>query len=318
MTLTIAHTHAEGTLIEGTAKGDGTNIILKRHRWRWSRVMGAWYIPNSRDKNSQQARIHATALDLEAAGFVVDLDIDNTPRTTAEIEAAAKSRAEARAAALARRVERKKAAAEVARNRYYDALERLPHGGEPVKVGHHSERRHRNDINRAHTAFGALVESDQEVTVAEGKAQKAQRTTEARYAPSTVGNRIERLEAEARKVQRHLNGYTAQQGTPYAHEVPPAAGSARTQWEAEAARIQDELDYWQGIRTEQIHSGQVNDYGPETINSGDYVKTGRSGTWWKVKRVNKKTVTLESMGCSIRASYRTITDHKPAESATTA
>ena len=29
MTITIRHTHADGTLVEGTSKGDGTNTILK-------------------------------------------------------------------------------------------------------------------------------------------------------------------------------------------------------------------------------------------------------------------------------------------------
>jgi|SRR5699024_8427863 len=310
MSLVITHTHAEGTLIEGTIKGDGTNVILKRHRWRWGRSIGVWYVPHSRDKNFQQHRVIATAQDLEAAGFSVDLDIDNTPRTTAEIEADTQARAEARTQALAVKAERKKAAAATARQAHHNALERLPYGGEPVKIGHHSERRHRNDLSRAHNALGKLVEADRDATAAEHKATAAQRAAQARYAPSTVASRLERLEVEARKIQRHLDGYTSHQGTPYAYEVPPATGAARDHWQAEATRIQGELDYWQEVRTEQVQTGQITEHSPETINPGDYVQTGRSGSWWRVKRVNKKTLTLESHGCSIRAAYRTITGHK--------
>ena len=49
-TLTITHTHTEGTLIDGTSKGDGTNALLKSAGWRWFRTLGTWGIPNSRDR----------------------------------------------------------------------------------------------------------------------------------------------------------------------------------------------------------------------------------------------------------------------------
>jgi hypothetical protein len=32
--LTITHTHAEGTLIDGTSRGDGTAEVLKANGWR--------------------------------------------------------------------------------------------------------------------------------------------------------------------------------------------------------------------------------------------------------------------------------------------
>jgi len=48
--LTITHTHADGTLIDGTTKGDGTAGILKARGWRWWRDRGTWYVPRSRDR----------------------------------------------------------------------------------------------------------------------------------------------------------------------------------------------------------------------------------------------------------------------------
>lgn len=38
MTIQIIHTAAEGTLVHGTTRGDGTNTILKSAGFRW----GTW------------------------------------------------------------------------------------------------------------------------------------------------------------------------------------------------------------------------------------------------------------------------------------
>lgn len=48
--LTITHTHIAGTLIEGLSRGDGTGEVLKACGWRWGRSIGAWFVPQSRDR----------------------------------------------------------------------------------------------------------------------------------------------------------------------------------------------------------------------------------------------------------------------------
>ena len=83
--LTITHTHAEGTLIGGTTRGDGSAEILKPQRWRWSRNLGAWYVPQSRDRLARRAQINSTAAALRAAGFTVEVDIDDDYRPTAQV-----------------------------------------------------------------------------------------------------------------------------------------------------------------------------------------------------------------------------------------
>lgn len=309
--LTITHTHEAGTLIEGTARGDGSAEVLKANRWRWGRSIGCWYMPHSRDKAAQRYRITATAEALETAGFTVTVEIDDTARPTAEVEAAKAERLAARAEALEAKAERKAAAAEAAEKANRARLNALPEGGEPIKIGHHSERRHRRAIERAHQAMGRSVEADREADRAAAAARTAHAATGARYAPDTVARRIERLQAEERATRRTLDGHTSHRGTPYAHEVPPATGAARERAEADAARIADELNYWQGIRAEQIATGQAGDYSHENIKPGDYVKL--SNSWWKVRRANAKTVSVESRGCSTRAPYGTIRDHKTAE-----
>lgn len=312
MTLTISHTRAEGTLIDGTAKGDGTNEILKANRWRWSRNLGTWYVPHSRDKSPKSWVINSTATALREAGHEVELDLDDTARATADVEADKADRAEARAEALEAKAERKERESQAAYQASRATLNRLPEGGEPIKIGHHSESRHRNAIDRAHKAMGRSVEADREAQRAAERAETAKHTTGARYNPATVSNRIDKIEAEIRKYQREINGYTAHKGSPYASEQPPATGERLDRLKMWLAEAEDQLAYWKGVREEQIASGEVVAYSKEMIKAGDMIKVRSSG-WWFVVRANAKTVSVESHGCSTRAPYGTITGHRTAE-----
>lgn len=86
--LTITHTQPEGTLIEGTSRGDGTAEILKACGWRWPRNLGSWYVPQSRDKVAKPWITNNTHTRLQqAAGHDVTVTIDDTYRTTTEVEA---------------------------------------------------------------------------------------------------------------------------------------------------------------------------------------------------------------------------------------
>ena len=61
MSLTITHAPSEGTLIDGTSRGDGTADILRTNGWRWSRTLGSWYLPHSRDRAPKTQTITRTA-----------------------------------------------------------------------------------------------------------------------------------------------------------------------------------------------------------------------------------------------------------------
>src|SRR5690606_2120725 len=76
--LTITHTREGGTLIDGTERGDGTNVVLKAHRWRFSRNLGTWYVPQSRDRAAKVRTIETTAAALRDAGYDVEVTIDDT------------------------------------------------------------------------------------------------------------------------------------------------------------------------------------------------------------------------------------------------
>jgi hypothetical protein len=313
--LTITHSHAEGTLIAGTAKGDGSAAALKANRWRWGRSIGAWYVPHSRDRDAHTWQINATARELREAGFEVDVEIDNTPRPAEVVETERVERAAGRAAALDTKATRRQDAADRA-DAASDAADRaLPYGGEPIKVGHHSEARHRRAIDTAHRRMGQAVAAQREADETARRAEVAATATDRRYSPQQVANRIAKLEAEIRGTKRHLDGYTRERGTPYAEQVPAATGSARDHHRQRLAAQQDHLAYWQRVRAEQVASGEVREYAREQISSGDTIRSG--GSWYLVARANPKTVSVyldaeRGVVSSYRVPYAQIRDHRPA------
>ena len=40
--IAITHTPTDGTILEGTTRGDRTNQLLKPLTWRWSRRLAVW------------------------------------------------------------------------------------------------------------------------------------------------------------------------------------------------------------------------------------------------------------------------------------
>lgn len=309
--LTITHTPAEGTLIDGTAKGDGTAEVLKANGWRWGRSIGCWYVPHSRDRLPKTHLIDATISALTKAAFAVETELDHRLRPAAEVEETRIQRQDDRAAALDAKAERKAAAAEAAWNRANAATAALPEGGEPIKIGHHSENRHRNAIERAHNRLGAAVGADRDAEYASERARTAEATTGARYSVRTVANRIEKLKAEERGLQRKLDGYTAGSGTPYARQIPAASNTYRERVEISLEGVRDHITYWEGVRADQIANGEATNYSRENIAKADAVKV--SGQWREVVRVNAKTVSVTTgYSWTDRVPYAHIQDHCPA------
>jgi len=320
--LTITHTPAEGTLIEGTSKGDGTNEVLKVCRWRWSRNMCTWYVPQSRDRAANQPLIDNTAAQLRAAGHEVSVHINAGHRPTAEVEADKIDRQDHRADALASKAARLAHVEAAADTRAHELADRVPFG-QPILIGHHSQRKMERHYEQVERAQRAAVETGREADAAARAAQCAAGATESRYNALTVANRIETLAAEIRKAERNRDGSTRTistwaDGTKCTETFGAATGNYRQKLEERVAELTDQLSYWQQIRAEQIAAGQATNYGPDTIAKGDAVKI--RNRWYEVVRVNKKTVTVPSgMGSWTDTSpYREVQDHRPAGAPATA
>ncbi|TFD24749.1 DUF3560 domain-containing protein [Cryobacterium sp. TMT2-23] len=288
--LTITHTHAAGTMIEGTSRGDGTADVLKTNGWRWGRSISAWFVPQSRDRLPKLHTITRTRAALQAAGFEVDTDIDHEQRTTAEVEAGKIERQADRVDALAGKAERKSRADDAAWVNACAAHDRLPEGGEPIKIGHHSESRHRNAITTADNAMRKSVEASADATAAQARADAATLTTDARYRPVTVANRIDTLGSELRKLERRITApcYDDTRGYIDATEAQQQARAERLA--PNLAEKRDQIAYWEAVRAAQIGDGTATGYDRSTVNKGDRVKI--RGQWREVVRTNLKTVSV--------------------------
>jgi len=288
VSLSITHTAAEGTLVDGTARGDRSAEILKRNGWRWAGSIRLWYIPRSRDRAARRREIDHTAEQLRAAGFTVDVTIDDTYRSTAEVEAASAARQENRATRLGVSADRKTAAAEAADAVARRAHDALPPMGEPVKIGHHSEGRHRSAIARADATMRRSIDADEEAKRARERASIAAAATDQRNAPVRVANRIDRLERELSRWVRHRDGSSRRLAGGYVEETAPATGEWAERVGREITRCTDELEYWRSVRSAQIDAGLVVEYSAQTISRGDLIRY--SGVWATVIRCNPKTV----------------------------
>lgn len=302
-TLTITHTHTEGTLIDGTSRGDGSADALKANRWRWSRNLGSWYIPSSRDHDARSWQIETTASQLREAGFEVEIEVENTARPTAEVEADKAARAADRAAAL----DAKAAWHQSAADAHHAAADQISSGipfGQPILVGHHSEGRARRDAAKIHTNMRKAIDAGEAAREAERKANAARVNTRPKH-PSTTANRLDKLRAELRKLERQQRpGYTVASGPEVIAEVSHKDLADTPHME----QLREQITYWEGVRAQQIADGKVLD--TSAAKPGDLVQV-RGGTWWRIKRTNTKTLTLESGGCSIRAQRHQVTALRP-------
>lgn len=308
--ITISHSYAEGTLLEGGRKGDGTADILKTHGWRWFPSIRQWGIRSSREKPAKQGQIEGTATALRAAGFEVEVSIDNTVRAMEDSEADRAARMEARADALHAKAAKLEAQSDAHLAAADEIASRFAFG-QPILVGHHSEPRARADrakIERNMDKFCELRGDSRRVASA---AASADMHMAHRENPRVVANRITRLEADRRKVQRGLDGYTRNfrdgRGEIYHVETHEAAtGAYRERLNAEAAHLDEQLRYWREFLAADSSAIDI-----AAIRTGDRIKVGNQ--WWPVLRVNKTTVTVQRIGSyTKRVAHSSITGHESA------
>ncbi|MCT7373261.1 DUF3560 domain-containing protein [Mycolicibacterium llatzerense] len=290
MSIEIRHDAEDGTLVYGTSRGDGTNDILKLHGFKWFRTLGLWGLPSSRDRQPNRYKIEHAAQALRDAGHEVSTVIDSSHRPVELAEADRAQRADDRADALAAKADRKAVAAESAWEAEARASAAVPEGGEPIKIGHHSEKRHRKSIENAWNKLGKAVEAQRTADTAAERAQTAANANARRHNPVTVKNRLDTMRADHRKDQRILDGYSRKTSPHYTEVHAPASGAYREQVTERMSQRADEITYWEGIYAELQAAGLANTYDKDTIAKGDLVKF-RSG-WYEVARANAKTVSV--------------------------
>jgi hypothetical protein len=285
--ITIRHTHADGTLIEGSSKGDGVLELVWPCGFRWfpaSREIG---VRGSRDKPAPQNRIDAAVAALTGAGHTVTVDIDDTWRPAADREQDRTERAETRAIRLQERA----GAAGRRSVAYRDTARRTLDGiplGQPMLVDHNSYKADRNRRERAHANDRRSME---EAAYAEDLARRAQATTAheaGKHGPRAVAQRIETLQVEARDLARRLADHDP------AAEHDPATVAWAQRLTTKAAQVAEEITYLEGKLAAIEADGRVL-WQASDFQRGDWVRVGGNG-WYQVTRVNAKSVSVASDG----------------------
>ncbi|MEU6928980.1 ParB/RepB/Spo0J family partition protein [Streptomyces sp. NPDC046374] len=272
----ITHTREDGTLLEGSRKGDGVYEIVSRHGFRFSRNVGI-YIRGSMNKEAQHWQINAAKAALEAAGHTVTVEInEDDDRSFAEIEEAREERAEGRAERFSGRAGRAAAASDARRGKAHDISRRFEFG-QPILVGHHSEGRARRDQERMHDNMRASIEESKRANYWAGRAEAADSYKEHRNNPYRTLRRLEKLKADLREQERH-----------HAEAVEKGWDSA----DRHARLIRDlrkEIEHWEEV-VEKAKAEGIKIWGPDDFAPGDYAMY--LGSWYQVKRVNPKTLSV--------------------------
>jgi hypothetical protein len=285
--LTIRHNHAEGTLLEGSSRGDGVLELTRQHGFRWFRSLGLLGIPFSRDHAARRRNIEAAAAALRSAGFEVAVEIDDRPRPRAEALADQSGRLDDRHERLTTAAARHSAASDAHRNRADQAGERF-YMGQPILEGHHSERSALAARARMHAADRlARVEADAAAYRAEQAGVVGRRAARA-ATPEATARRILATETELRDLNRRLAALSAPQGV----ELAPAGSLYREELLARRAVAEERLAHDRAELDRAEAAGRYVTRGPHNVHVGDAVYAWHG--WRKVLKVNRTTVGCDS------------------------
>jgi predicted RNase H-like nuclease (RuvC/YqgF family) len=196
--------------------------------------------------------------------------------------------------------ENAEARASAASSRATSILSIIP-PGQPILVGHHSERRHRRGLEKADNAMRKSVEESKKVEHYDYKVRSlGYEISRARESRKYLENRLKDAKKELRKLEGWAKVYLDQKN----HEnLQPRITQAKEKvayWEKRLEERENEI---------RAEGGQV--ASPENIRPGDLV---RDGQWYPVVRVNRNTVTVSHwLGVptlTYKLEYRRITEFR--------
>jgi len=317
-TIMIVHTRQQGTLVYGSEKGDGVGKVIAPLNFRGSEWLPKggefgdpyWYLPHSRRSRSHSLKLRQAKEGLEAAGFAVEVLRDDTTPAFGfdDLEAERYERAELRAEGYAERADAADATSEGIRARNREKLDRT--AGSPIKIGHHSERQHRNLLERVWTSEGKAWELYDLAKELRSKAQAAERFQHRREAVGTTLRRIKKLETRLRDIGRRMDGKVdwlseerireleakgrpvtrlGRQGESVLVQVGPSEHQ-KAVLAADVVEITEEIGYWEGV----IEASGAEVWTRADFAQGDFATDG-SGRWYEVAKVSAKSVSVAGL-----------------------
>ncbi|MYW90477.1 DUF3560 domain-containing protein [Amycolatopsis rubida] len=296
-TLTIHHDYESGTTVEGTTRNSPAHVALRAHpSWTWSRYATAWLLRSSRHRQSKPYAVAEIESVLTEAGYTVERDIDDTMPSVEQQETDLADRMDDRADRLTERSGKHQATADATRAKADYVFHNIPMG-QPLLVDHYSYKADRNRRERAWNQLGKSIKQGEYADELARRAETASHHMGARHNPVTVANRIEKQEADRRRLQRELDGEPGWVTEADEHGQPRHLWGIRHPGEERAVYLRREIttlteqvDYWKGVYAQLQAEGKASTLGPDTVSKGDWVLY--NSMWMRVRRVNKKSVTV--------------------------
>lgn len=283
--LFLSHLHADGTILRGSVKGDGIWDILKDLQcgWSWSRKVDFLFITHSRDDIADRWKIRRTAEALRAAGWSVGMAVDNhTKRPVAEREADKYERAEERTEKLEEWAANASTRAQAAWKAGHRIADGIPFG-QPILVGHHSERRARRDAERIDSAMRQSIDQTKTAARHAERAAAAGAFKAYRTNPARTLRRIETLETELRRVCAAFN-------SPWCSLAEAPTAERRDDMTVRCDDLTATVEYWRGVIADAEADG-FKVWGPDDFTKGDFALY--SGSWYQVgRKPGKKSVSV--------------------------
>lgn len=296
-TLTIHHDYESGTTVDGTTRNSPAHLALKAHpSWTWSRYAGAWLLRSSRHRQSKPYALAEIERVLTEAGYTVERDIDDTMPSVEQQETDLADRMDDRVDRLTERSGKHQAKADATRAKADAVFDSIPMG-QPMLVDHYSYKADRNRRERAWNNLGKSIKQGEYADELARRAETASHHVGARHNPIVVANRIEKQEADCRRLQRELDGEPAWVTETDEHGKPRHRWGIRHPGEERAVYLRreittvtEQIDYWKGVYAQLQAEGKASTLGPDTVSKGDWVLY--DGMWMRIRRVNKKSVTV--------------------------
>jgi hypothetical protein len=272
--------------VTGTTKGDDVQRrALDGTAFRWSSRAGAWVLPRNLRTPTRDANIARFRAALERAGVAVAVEDSGRTQSVAEAREAQRERLEARQERHEQVAERASAASDGAWERSRQIASFIPLG-QPVLVGHHSERRHRRDIERMDRLDRKAIEDGKAAEQAARLAEGLRARLTNGDSVGTIRRRLDRLRAELRGVERSLDGT----GRATMHTTPTAAtGEHRERLLARQAALAEEI----GLDEQALAQAAAS--GTRIWTRDDFIKGDEVfsvGQWLPVVKVNARSVTV--------------------------
>jgi hypothetical protein len=272
--------------ITGTTQGDPIERDYWKHTaWKWSRSVGAFILPRNLRVETRDRCVRAFVAHMATHGR--DTEVRDTERveTATERRDAQQDRLEHRLDRHEHRAER--AAGEAAH--HFAASRQISDGipfGQPILVGHHSERRHRRDLARMDSHDQKWIAAEKTHERAQQLADGLRHRLERGDSMGTVRRRIDKHEAELRQIDRRLNGT----GKAVHGEDKPATGAWRDRLLARQTLLADEVKIDRALLAQMEADGRGHVWTRTDFRKGDIVRHSTGA--YEVLRVNAKSVTV--------------------------